>query len=363
MAEQKFDALEALVPRKDIMSALSDVGAPELSEKILSYLDGPSLAKAESVCNKWAELIFESDGILWRSLLERKLKSDPLWKKLSFENQCIKDGFNPSFFGSNHCGRYRDLYCSAAKRLQHLDQNWKTGNCKTRAILLENNNRNPILQITDDKIACTYGGSGSTIKVWDKRSLACISTIDSPDPVYSFQLSDDFVIAGFDSISLVRVWNVKNAVLVNTFQHPVGPQRPYGIYLNLYKTLLLTHDIASDIVAWDISPKGAICFKRCLSSTFPPGFRLLELDESFILCASFRGKFIDVWSFSTCEYVRRIEGPIKMLKLMKYQYPFVITCDDVQAWVFCFQQSAEAEKFQFLVFQEIGAFKYVSAFL
>ena len=51
-----------------------------MAEKILSYLDADSLRSAESVCKEWHRVI--ADGMLWKKLINRKVKHDELWKGL-----------------------------------------------------------------------------------------------------------------------------------------------------------------------------------------------------------------------------------------------------------------------------------------
>ena len=49
---------------------------------ILPYLDDArSLCRAEQVCRDWYQVICE--GLLWKKLIERKVKTDSLWRGLS----------------------------------------------------------------------------------------------------------------------------------------------------------------------------------------------------------------------------------------------------------------------------------------
>lgn len=56
-------------------------GLDHIAEKILSYLDAESLCAAERVCKEWYRVI--SDGMLWKKLIEKKVRTDPLWRGLS----------------------------------------------------------------------------------------------------------------------------------------------------------------------------------------------------------------------------------------------------------------------------------------
>ena len=59
----------------------TEKGLDHVAEKILGYLDGKSLRDAELVCKEWQRVI--ADGLLWKKLIERKVRTDPLWKGLS----------------------------------------------------------------------------------------------------------------------------------------------------------------------------------------------------------------------------------------------------------------------------------------
>ena len=56
-------------------------GLDQVAEKVLSYLDATSLRSAELVCKEWYRVI--SEGMLWKKLIQKKVRSDPLWQGLS----------------------------------------------------------------------------------------------------------------------------------------------------------------------------------------------------------------------------------------------------------------------------------------
>lgn len=59
----------------------TEKGLDHVAENILSYLDAESLGQAELVCKEWHRVI--SEGMLWKKLIERKVKTDPLWRGLA----------------------------------------------------------------------------------------------------------------------------------------------------------------------------------------------------------------------------------------------------------------------------------------
>jgi len=56
-------------------------GLDHVAEYILSFLDTKSLCAAEQVCRTWNRVI--ADGMLWKKLIERTVRSDLLWQGLS----------------------------------------------------------------------------------------------------------------------------------------------------------------------------------------------------------------------------------------------------------------------------------------
>lgn len=56
-------------------------GLDHIAENILSYLDAKSLCAAELVCKEWYRVT--SDGMLWKKLIERMVRTDSLWRGLS----------------------------------------------------------------------------------------------------------------------------------------------------------------------------------------------------------------------------------------------------------------------------------------
>lgn len=62
---------------------LSERGLDHVAENVLSFLDAKSLCAAELVCKEWRRVI--SDGMLWKKLIESRIRTDPLWAGLSYK--------------------------------------------------------------------------------------------------------------------------------------------------------------------------------------------------------------------------------------------------------------------------------------
>ncbi|XP_042200345.1 beta-TrCP-like [Callorhinchus milii] len=96
--------------QRDFITALPARGLDHIAENILWFLDARSLCAAELVCKEWYRVI--SDGMLWKKLMERMVRTDSLWKGLSerrgwiqylFKNKPLDGILPPDSF-------YRSLY-------------------------------------------------------------------------------------------------------------------------------------------------------------------------------------------------------------------------------------------------------------
>jgi hypothetical protein len=68
-------------------------GLDHVAESILSFLDAESLCAAELVCKEWYRVI--SEGMLWKKLIERKVRTDSLWRGLAERRGWIQYLFKP----------------------------------------------------------------------------------------------------------------------------------------------------------------------------------------------------------------------------------------------------------------------------
>ncbi|KAK2496822.1 hypothetical protein MC885_007222, partial [Smutsia gigantea] len=74
--------------QRDFITALPARGLDHIAENILSYLDAKSLCAAELVCKEWYRVT--SDGMLWKKLIERMVRTDSLWRGLAERRGKIK---------------------------------------------------------------------------------------------------------------------------------------------------------------------------------------------------------------------------------------------------------------------------------
>ncbi|CAG0917686.1 unnamed protein product, partial [Notodromas monacha] len=204
--------------QRDFLSLLPKKGCDHVAEMILSYLDDKSLRSAELVCKEWNRVAAE--GMLWKKLIERNVRTDPLWRGLAERKGWIDYLFKPrpgqpmpdhSF--------YRRLYPQIIQSIDILDFNWRTGHHTLQRINCRSENSKGVycLQYDDHKIVS--GLRDNTIKIWDRNSLQCMQVLTGhTGSVLCLQYDDKVIISG-SSDSTVRVWDVRNGELVNTLIH------------------------------------------------------------------------------------------------------------------------------------------------
>lgn len=94
--------------QRDFIALLPEKGLDHVAESILSYLDADSLFAAELVSKEWNRVI--SKGMLWKKLIERKVRSDSLWRGLAERKKWIKYLFVPRSGDYRNHSFYRQLY-------------------------------------------------------------------------------------------------------------------------------------------------------------------------------------------------------------------------------------------------------------
>lgn len=94
--------------QRDFISLLPKKGLDHVADNILSYLDAESLFAAELVSKEWNRVI--SEGMLWKKLIERKVRSDSLWRGLAERKKWIKYLFVPRQGEYRNHSFYRQLY-------------------------------------------------------------------------------------------------------------------------------------------------------------------------------------------------------------------------------------------------------------
>lgn len=197
---------------------LSEKGLDHIAESILSYLDSDSLKAAELVCKEWLRVI--SEGMLWKKLIERKVRTDSLWRGLAERREWIQYLFKPRP-GSTHPPHsfYRSLFPKIMNDIESIENNWRSGQHMLKRINCRSENSKGVycLQYDDQKIVS--GLRDNTIKIWDRSDLKCVKTLTGhTGSVLCLQYDDKVIISG-SSDSTVRVWDVISGEMVNTLIH------------------------------------------------------------------------------------------------------------------------------------------------
>lgn len=147
-----------------------------IAENILAQLDASSLRGSEFVCRNWHEII--SKGMLWKKLIERKVKTDPLWEGLGKRRGWIKFLFERTQDQESH-HFYRTLYPKIIKDIETIESNWRIGKHTFQKINCRSETSKGVycLQYDDEKIVS--GLRDNTIKIWDRKSLECLQVKSS----------------------------------------------------------------------------------------------------------------------------------------------------------------------------------------
>ncbi|XP_029769611.1 F-box/WD repeat-containing protein 11 [Terrapene carolina triunguis] len=193
--------------QRDFITALPEQGLDHIAENILSYLDARSLCAAELVCKEWQRVI--SEGMLWKKLIERMVRTDPLWKGLSerrgwdqylFKNRPT-DGPPNSF--------YRSLYPKIIQDIETIESNWRCGRHNLQRIQCRSENSKGVycLQYDDEKIIS--GLRDNSIKVWSTSTCEFVRTLNGHKRgIACLQYRDRLVVSG-SSDNTIRLWDIE----------------------------------------------------------------------------------------------------------------------------------------------------------
>ncbi|XP_046851362.1 F-box/WD repeat-containing protein 11-like [Xenia sp. Carnegie-2017] len=303
--------------QRDFITSLPEKGLHHIAENILSYLDAKSLCAAELVCREWSRVI--NDGMLWRKLIERKVRTDSMWKGLSerkgwaqylTKGKCDDPQTN-SFF--------RKLYPEIISDLDSIETNWRTGRHKLHRISCHSENSKGVycLQYDDEKIVS--GLRDNTIKIWDRKSLESTLVLTGhTGSVLCLQYDENIIVTG-SSDSTVRVWNIHNAEMVNNLVHHCEAV----LHLRFQDGMMVTCSKDRSIAVWDMHSPTDIILRRVLVG-HRAAVNVVDFDDKYIVSAS-GDRTIKVWSTSTCEFVRTLNGHRRGIACLQYRDRIVVS--------------------------------------
>ncbi len=164
-----------------------------------------SRRSAEQVCRSWLRVI--SEGMLWRRLIERRVRENGLWRGLAerrgwisylFHNagRIVGPDGNIEETNPDHAF-YRRLYPGIIRDIQNIEDNWRCGKHNLQRINCRSENSKGVycLQYDDKKIVS--GLRDNTIKIWDRSNLSCLKVLNGhTGSVLCLQYDDKAIITG-----------------------------------------------------------------------------------------------------------------------------------------------------------------------
>lgn len=304
--------------QRDFISLLPKKGLDHVAENILSYLDASSLYSAELVCKEWNRVI--SEGMLWKKLIERKVRTDSIWRGLAERRGWIQYLFKPKPGESHpdHCS-YRSLFPKICQDIESIENNWRMGKFLLQRINCRSENSKGVycLQYDDHKIVS--GLRDNTIKVWDRVSLQCIKVLTGhTGSVLCLQYDERVIISG-SSDSTVRVWDVNTGDMVNTLIHHCEAV----LHLRFSNGMMVTCSKDRSIAVWDMVSPGEITLRRVLVG-HRAAVNVVDFDEKYIVSAS-GDRTIKVWNTGSCEFVRTLNGHKRGIACLQYRDRLVVS--------------------------------------
>ncbi|XP_063707792.1 F-box/WD repeat-containing protein 1A [Culicoides brevitarsis] len=304
--------------QRDFISLLPKKGLDHVAENILSHLDADSLCAAELVCKEWLRVI--SEGMLWKKLIERKVRTDSLWRGLAERRAWMKHLFVPRP-GSIHRPHkfYRSLFPKIMKDIQTIEDNWRQGTHNLQRINCRSENSKGVycLQYDDNKIVS--GLRDNTIKIWDRNTLQCYKILTGhTGSVLCLQYDDKVIISG-SSDSTVRVWDVNTGELVNTLIHHCEAV----LHLRFNNGMMVTCSKDRSIAVWDMTSASEIALRRVLVG-HRAAVNVVDFDEKYIVSAS-GDRTIKVWNTSSCDFFRTLNGHKRGIACLQYRDRLVVS--------------------------------------
>uniref|UniRef100_A0AAZ1XR26 F-box domain-containing protein n=1 Tax=Oreochromis aureus TaxID=47969 RepID=A0AAZ1XR26_OREAU len=307
--------------QRDFITALPAQGLDHIAENILSFLDARSLCAAELVCKEWQRVI--SEGMLWKKLIERMVRTDPLWKGLSERHQWEKYLFKNRTSEIPPNSYYHSLYPKIIQDIETIEANWRCGRHNLQRIQCRSENSKGVycLQYDDDKIIS--GLRDNSIKIWDKQTLECLKILTGhTGSVLCLQYDERVIVTG-SSDSTVRVWEVTTGEVLNTLIH----HNEAVLHLRFANGLMVTCSKDRSIAVWDMASPTDISLRRVLVG-HRAAVNVVDFDDKYIVSAS-GDRTIKVTTVreitSTCEFVRTLNGHKRGIACLQYRDRLVVS--------------------------------------
>ncbi|XP_064603796.1 F-box/WD repeat-containing protein 1A-like [Liolophura sinensis] len=304
--------------QRDFISALPAKGLDHIAESILSYLDAKSLCSAELVCKEWYRVI--SEGMLWKKLIERMVRTDNLWRGLAERRGWGQYLFKPKQgeVPKDH-KFYRALYPQIIQDIDRIENNWRTGRHTLQRIHCRSETSKGVYCLQYDDTKIVSGLRDNTIKIWDRNSLECVQVLTGhTGSVLCLQYDENIIISG-SSDSTVRVWNVRSGEMLNTLIHHCEAV----LHLRFNDGIMVTCSKDRSIAVWDMQSPTDINLRRVLVG-HRAAVNVVDFDDKYIVSAS-GDRTIKVWSTSSCEFVRTLNGHKRGIACLQYRDRLVVS--------------------------------------
>ncbi|KAM9052616.1 F-box/WD repeat-containing protein 1A isoform 7-T7 [Megaptera novaeangliae] len=288
--------------QRDFITALPARGLDHIAENILSYLDAKSLCAAELVCKEWYRVT--SDGMLWKKLIERMVRTDSLWRGLAERRGWVWDVNTGEMLNTliHHCEAVLHLRfnngmmvtCSKDRSIAVWDMASPT-DITLRRVLVGHRAAVNVVDFDDKYIVSASGDR--TIKVWNTSTCEFVRTLNGHKRgIACLQYRDRLVVSG-SSDNTIRLWDIECGACLRVLEGHEELVR----CIRFDNKRIVSGAYDGKIKVWDLvaaldprAPAGTLCL-RTLVEHSGRVFRL-QFDE-FQIVSSSHDDTILIWDF------------------------------------------------------------------
>jgi F-box and WD-40 domain protein 1/11 len=231
-------------------------------------------------------------GMLWKKLIEQKVRSDSLWHGLSERRDWNKYLFRQILINKNQQKPnefYRCLYPKILRDIDQLESNWRTGNFQLEKIQCRSQNSKGVYCLQYDEEKIISGLRDNTIKIWNRKTSECTRVLTGHNgSVLCLQYDEQMIVTG-SSDSTIRIWNIKTGELMNTLLHHCEAV----LHLRFVNGTMVTCSKDRSIAVWQMNSSTDITIRRVLVG-HRAAVNVVDFDEKYIVSAS-GDRTIKVW--------------------------------------------------------------------
>jgi hypothetical protein len=296
----------------------------EILERIFQNLNEISVIKTGQVCKKWNDVI--ESNLIWKPLVEARVKNDFNWKEMAERRGWIEDLFNQQ--KQKPDSYYRSLFLQAKRDIPRINSNCFSESGSTEEFLevpLDNEERLTRIEVNDKNIF--VGTNRGNIKIINRKEPIQCSTLSTGHTgfITALQMNDKVLVcASLDETNneIIRVWSIESIPSESGQFLPIQEIQFTG---RLWRLCLSQNSLigvcddpplenARDITLWQMEE--SLHFSEIkqwnafdddeyddIEDVYERYCHKLTLDENFIICATYddnRNSWkIKVWRKST----------------------------------------------------------------